>query len=187
MKKPILFIVSTLLFFVSCSKSDDANPEEQQQDPPPKEDVISVTSSLTVNNVPVSYTLDSKLSISSQWLSAGDGSNSGPATETTISISSLGLSGEDFFEGKVIDAQKLINEHWNVRLFTVNPQALFSSRSYTGSSQGKITVVEYDEYENDNGTTRTGKVSLQFDNVKVQDIPGVKTINGSIMIEQYVY
>lgn len=188
MKKTILYFSSIMLLLISCNKNDNGSDNQQQEPPPPPvpENVISIESSLTIDGKPIKYTLDSKLEISDKSLRAGDGSTGKQPTETTIVLSSIGLSDEELSKGKIISGEELKSK-WGVQLYTPDPLALYLSRAYTGSAQGKITVTDYDEYENADGVTKTGKVSLQFDGVKVQDQPGVKTVDGVITIEKYIY
>ncbi len=188
MKKSILLLSSALLLFAACNK-DDGNPSPgpNTNDPDPKqEDVISISSSLTVDGKPVSYSIQSEFNISPYSLRAGDGSTMRQPTETTIILSSIGVSKDEFFEGKVITAQEL-KSTWGLQLFTPKPLALYLSRNYDGPAQGTITVTEYDEYQDADGDTKAGKLTLRFDQVIVQDNPERKTINGEITIEKYVY
>ena len=107
MRNTILLFSSALLLLISCTKKDDTvNPDPNANNQNnQKEDVISITSSLTVDGQPVNYTLNSEFKIGPQSLRAGNGSFMAQATETTVILSSIGTSNEKLSKGKIIDSE----------------------------------------------------------------------------------
>lgn len=174
---------------IGCSKKEEnTTPQPTTNNPSTPKDEISIESSITVDGKAVNYSSSSEFNISSKSLRAGDAGNLSQGSETTIILSSTGLSNDDFFEGRVFTNNDFQNTpSWQMRLYTVGPSALFLASTYTGSNQGKITVVEYKEYTDSDGDKNAGKITLRFDNFKVQDQSTIKTINGNITIIKYIY